>query len=36
MYAHLWPGDEDRIRQAVDGAFVGGAEDSLRTDDGGQ
>jgi integrase len=32
LYAHLWPGDDDRIRQAVDLAFdAGGAEDSLRT-----
>jgi len=31
LYAHLWPGDEDRIRQAVDGTFGAGAEDRLRT-----
>ena len=29
-YGHLWPGDEDRIRAAVQAAFVP-AEDSLRT-----
>jgi integrase len=32
LYAHLWPGDEDRIRQAVDGTFGSGAEDRLRTE----
>jgi integrase len=32
LYGHLWPGDEDRIRQAVDKALAGPAEDSLRTD----
>jgi hypothetical protein len=31
LYVHLWPGDEDRIRQAVDQAVVG-TEDSLRTE----
>jgi integrase len=31
LYAHLWPGDEDRIRQAVDLALAQPAEDSLRT-----
>jgi integrase len=30
-YGHLWPGDEDRIRQAVDAVHVQRAEDSLRT-----
>jgi integrase len=30
LYSHLWPGDEDRIRHAVDLA-LGSAEDSLRT-----
>ena len=30
-YGHLWPGDEDRIRQAVDAAHAQRAEDSLRT-----
>jgi len=30
-YAHLWPGDEDRIRQAIQAAFAP-AEDSLRTE----
>jgi integrase len=30
VYGHLWPGDEDRIRDAVDRAFAP-AEDSLRT-----
>ncbi len=31
LYSHLWPGDEDRIRQAVDQAVTRAAEDSLRT-----
>jgi integrase len=31
LYAHLWPGDEDRIRQAVDHALARAAEDQLRT-----
>jgi integrase len=31
LYSHLWPGDEDRIRQAVDVAFADPAEDRLRT-----
>jgi integrase len=31
LYSHLWPGDEDRIRQAVDEALAQPAEDSLRT-----
>lgn len=31
LYSHLWPGDEDRIRQAVDLYRSGRAEDSLRT-----
>ena len=31
LYAHLWPGDEDRIRQAVDRALADPAEDPLRT-----
>jgi integrase len=31
LYSHLWPGDEDRIRQAVDQALAVPAEDSLRT-----
>lgn len=31
MYAHLWPGDEDRIRQAIDNTMQRAAEDSLRT-----
>ena len=30
-YAHLWPGDEDRIRAAVEAAFAP-AEDLVRTD----
>ncbi len=30
IYGHLFPGDEDRIRAAVEAAF-GSAEDSLRT-----
>lgn len=34
VYAHLWPGDEDRIRAAVDEAF-GPAEDWLRTAEDG-
>jgi integrase len=31
LYSHMWPGDEDRIRQAVDQAFAHPPEDSLRT-----
>jgi hypothetical protein len=31
LYSHLWPGDEERIRQAVDIAFADPAEDQLRT-----
>jgi integrase len=31
VYAHLWPGDEDRIRGAVAAVFAPPAEDSLRT-----
>jgi integrase len=31
VYGHLWPGDEDRIRDAIDKAFAP-AEDSLRTE----
>jgi hypothetical protein len=31
LYSHLWPGDEDRIRQAVDRALADPAEDWLRT-----
>jgi integrase len=31
LYAHLWPGDEDRIWAAVDRAWNDPAEDSLRT-----
>jgi integrase len=30
VYGHLWPGDEDRIRAAVDQA-LGPAGDQLRT-----
>jgi integrase len=30
IYGHLWPGDEDRIREAVD-ALAQTAEDTLRT-----
>jgi integrase len=30
LYSHLWPGDEDRIRRAVD-VHLARAEDSLRT-----
>lgn len=33
IYSHLWPGDEDRIRDAVDLALAPQAEDSLRTAD---
>ncbi|MGI8939108.1 MAG: site-specific integrase, partial [Iamia sp.] len=33
-YSHLWPGDEDRIRAAVEVAFSP-AEDSVRTDGAG-
>jgi len=32
LYSHLWPGDEDRIRDAVDLALAPRAEDSLRTE----
>jgi integrase len=32
LYAHMWPGDDDRIRQAVERAFASGAEDSSRTE----
>lgn len=31
LYAHMWPGDDDRIRQAVYRAFGSNAEDQLRT-----
>jgi site-specific recombinase XerD len=31
LYSHLWPGDEDRIRQPVDRALTDPAEDWLRT-----
>jgi integrase len=31
LYSHLWPGDEDRIRQAVDWTLADPAEDSVRT-----
>ena len=31
LYAHIWPGDDDRIRQAVNHAFGSEAEDSSRT-----
>jgi hypothetical protein len=34
IYSHLWPGDEDRIRDAVDLALARPAEDSLRTERG--
>jgi integrase len=35
LYVHLWPGDKDRIRQAVDQAVaLVGSEDSLRTEGG--
>lgn len=34
LYSHLWPGDEDRIRQAVDLALAHRAEDSVRTGEG--
>jgi integrase len=33
LYVHLWPGDEDRIRQAVDQAVALASEDRLRTDE---
>lgn len=33
LYVHLWPGDEDRIRQAVDQAVALAADDRLRTDE---
>lgn len=32
LYSHLWPGDEDRIRQAVDLALGESSEDWLRTE----
>lgn len=32
LYSHLWPGDEDRIRDAVDLALAPRAEDSLTTE----
>jgi integrase len=32
LYSHLWPGDEDRIRDAVDLALAPKAEDRLRTE----
>jgi integrase len=32
LYSHLWPGDEDRIRDAVDVALAPRAEDQLRTE----
>ncbi len=31
LYSHLWPGDEERIRQAVDSTFHNSVEDRLRT-----
>jgi integrase len=31
IYSHLWPGDDDVIRHAVDRALAQPAEDSLRT-----
>jgi len=33
-YASLWPGDEDRIRQAIATAWAHPAEDWLRTGEG--
>lgn len=33
LYSHLWPGDEDRIRQAVD-ATLGSAEYQVSTSEG--
>ena len=33
LYAQMWPGDDDRVRQVVDRAFGPGAEDPLRTED---
>lgn len=36
LYAHMWPGDDDRIRQAVDRAFGSDAEDQLRTGTGAE
>ena len=35
LYVHLWPGDEDRIRHAVDQAVALASEDRLRTDEAG-
>jgi len=31
LYSHLWPGDEDRIRSAVDQGWAQPTEDQLRT-----
>ena len=31
IYSHLWPGDEDRIRDAVDQVLTPRTEDQLRT-----
>jgi integrase len=33
LYAHMWPGDDERIRQAINQAFGPEAEDPLRTED---
>ncbi len=30
-YAHLWPEDDDRIREAIERTWAGSAEDKLRT-----
>ena len=35
-YSHMWPGDEDRIRLAIDGAFGPAAEDQLRSGAAGE
>jgi hypothetical protein len=35
LYSHLCPGDEDRIREAVDLALAPRAEDWLRTEEEG-
>jgi site-specific recombinase XerD len=33
IYSHMWPGDDEVIRQAVDRALTQPAEDSLRTEE---
>jgi len=31
VYSHLWPDDEDRTRQAIDGLFAPAPHDRLRS-----